>query len=257
MNQWLIDIVGEIQASNDLSDIKTILVKIRENLGFSNISYVIKCPETFTRSLEFFIGDYPSEWIERYGKQGFVNIDPVAIHCFNLQTPYHWMHLNEHPKGIVHQFFGEAAEFKLCDGISIGMPRFDGKTGLISLASDKRMDKNSAQQRHAVIYLNALQPFIYERIRQLMEQSQQHLQSTVNIQLTEREKTCLLWVAEGKTAHEIAAILSVSEATVVFHLKNSIQKLNVTNRSQAIAKAILLGLITPQFPRTSVPTYHF
>lgn len=254
MDQWFVDIIEEIQTSSNLSDIKRALVKIREHLSFSNISYVIKCPETFTRSIELFVGDYPSEWVERYGKQGFVNIDPVAIHCFNLQIPYHWMHLNKHPKGIVHQFFGEAAEFKLCDGISIGSPHFDGKTNLISLASDKRMDKNSTQQRHAIIYLNALQPFIYERIRQLMEQP---LQSTVNIQLTEREKTCLVWVAEGKTAHEIAVILSISEATVVFHLKNSMRKLNVINRSQAIAKAVLLGLISPQFPRNSVPTYHF
>ena len=99
MDQWFVDIIEEIQTSSDLSDIKHALVKIREHLGFSNISYVIKCPETFTRSLELFVGDYPSEWVERYGKQGFVNIDPVAIHCFNLQTPYHWIHLNKHPKG--------------------------------------------------------------------------------------------------------------------------------------------------------------
>ena len=67
----------------------------------------------------------------------------------------------------------------------------------------------------------------------------------------------MLWVAEGKTAQDIATILAVSEATVVFHLKNAMQKLGVTNRSQAIAKAVLLGLIVPQFPKSSVPTYHF
>ncbi len=255
MDQWLVDIIEDIQGCSDLLGIKCVLVKIREHLGFSNISHVIKCPETFTRSSTIFVGDYPSEWIERYGKQGYVNIDPVASHCFNSQTPYHWMHFNEHPEGIVYSFFGEAKEFGLCDGISIGTPHFDGKTSLISLASDKKLVKDSAQQHHAIIYLTALQPFIDERIRQITKQYQKFQQSTVN--LTEREKTCLVWVAEGKTAHDIATILSIAEATVVFHLKNSIQKLNVINRSQAIAKAVLLGLISPQFPRNSVPTYHF
>jgi len=254
MNQWLVDIIEEIQTSNDLSDIKRVLIKTREYLGFNNISYVVKCPETFTRSTTIFVGDYPSEWIERYSKQGYVNIDPVALHCFTSQVPYHWKRINKHTEDVVHNFFGEAEEFKLYDGISVGTPHFDGKIDLISLASDKIIDEDSAQQQHAIINLNALQPFIHERTSKLLQESQH---STVNIQLTEREKTCLVWVAEGKTAQDIAAILSISESTVVFHLKNSIQKLNVTNRSQAIAKAVLLGLISPQFPRNSVPTYHF
>ncbi len=254
MDQWLADIIEEIQTSKDLADIKRILIKIKEYLGFSSVSYVVKCPVSFTRSSTIFVGDYPVEWIERYGKQGYVNIDPVAEHCFNSQIPYHWMRFNEHAEGIVHKFFAEAKEFKLCDGISIGAPHFDGKTDLISLVADKSMVNDSAQERHAVIYLNTLQSFIHERVKQLIEQSKK---GSVNIHLTEREKTCLVWVAEGKTAHEIAAILTISEATVVFHLKNSILKLNVINRSQAIAKAVMLGLITPQFPSNSVPTYHF
>ncbi|HTR01304.1 MAG TPA: helix-turn-helix transcriptional regulator, partial [Candidatus Acidoferrum sp.] len=77
-------------------------------------------------------------------------------------------------------------------------------------------------------------------------------------QLSERELECLLWSAEGKTAEEIATILSISTATVAFHLKNAIQKLNVTNRNQAIAKATLLGIITPQYSTLSTPrTYLF
>ena len=257
MDQWLVGIIEDIQSSTDLSGISSILIKIRERLGFSNVAYVVKCPETFTRSSTIFVGDYPAEWVERYSKQGYVNIDPVAIHCFNSQVPYHWKQFNEHTKGVIYQFYGEAEEFRLYDGLSIGAPHFDGRTGLISLASDKMLADNSTQQRNAIFYMNALGPFIHERIIQLIEQSQEIPQRISNNLLTEREKTCLVWVAEGKTAQDIAAILKISEATVVFHLKNAIQKLNATNRSQAIAKAMLLGLILPQFPGRSVPYYQF
>jgi len=252
MDRWLIDIIEEIQTSNGLAEIKTILVKVKEYLGFDNVLYGIKQPETFTQSSALIISDYPFEWLKRYGEQGYVNIDPVAQHCFSSQIPYPWSGFKKHAKKKeIFQFVGEAGEFKLRDGISVGMPRFDGEAGLISLSTDKVLMANSDR---IIIYLNAIQPFIHERICQMSGKAQY---KNMNVDLTEREKTCLLWVAEGKTAYDISVILSISEATVVFHLKNAIQKLDVTNRSQAIAKAVLLGLIVPQFPLTSVPTYHF
>ncbi len=66
------------------------------------------------------------------------------------------------------------------------------------------------------------------------------------INLTEREKECLLWAAEGKTGWEIANIIRISERTVTFHLQNAAQKLGVVNRQQAISRALSLGLIEPQ-----------
>jgi len=254
MDQWLINTIRKLQTSNDLADIKHVLVKIRKHLGFDNIVYTVKIPETFTKSSLLSIGDYPDEWMERYGKQGYINIDPVVLHCSHLQTPYFWTRFDEHPEGSVRQFVGEAAEFGLCDGISIGMPRFDGKTGVINLSSDHKVDLSAEQCCQIVAYLNALQPCIHERICHVIEHARRN---SVMPHLTKREKTCLLWVAEGKTANDIATILAISESTVVFHLKNAIQKLDVTNRSQAIAKAVLLGLITPQFLSGSVPSYHF
>nr|WP_083219190.1 helix-turn-helix transcriptional regulator [Bradyrhizobium icense] len=61
--------------------------------------------------------------------------------------------------------------------------------------------------------------------------------------LSEREKDCLRWVAEGKSSWEIGKILKVSENTVNFHIKNVMRKLGTTNRIQATVKAIRLNLI--------------
>jgi LuxR family transcriptional activator of bioluminescence operon len=65
-------------------------------------------------------------------------------------------------------------------------------------------------------------------------------------ELTPRERECLLWAAEGKTSWETAQILGISERTVIFHLRNVTEKLNVSSRQQAIARAISQGLIAPQ-----------
>jgi DNA-binding CsgD family transcriptional regulator len=64
------------------------------------------------------------------------------------------------------------------------------------------------------------------------------------VQLTEREKEVLTWVARGKTSSEIAIILALSERTVNFHCDQAMKRLDVINRTQAVAKALAAGLIT-------------
>lgn len=65
------------------------------------------------------------------------------------------------------------------------------------------------------------------------------------VDLTDREKACLGWTALGKSSWEIGKILSISENTVVFHIKNAMKKLRTSNRTLAAFKAIQLGLIKP------------
>jgi DNA-binding CsgD family transcriptional regulator len=45
----------------------------------------------------------------------------------------------------------------------------------------------------------------------------------------------LAWASEGKTAWEIGCILSISQRTVEWHMRQACKKLGATNRSQAIA----------------------
>ena len=61
--------------------------------------------------------------------------------------------------------------------------------------------------------------------------------------LTPRELDCLHWFAEGKTSQEIGIILGISARTVNMHANSIIQKMDASNRINAVAKAIRLGLI--------------
>ena len=62
--------------------------------------------------------------------------------------------------------------------------------------------------------------------------------------LTDREREVLTWVGRGKTSSEIAIILGLRERTVNFHCDQAMKRLDVTNRTQAVATAIAHGLIT-------------
>ncbi|GFM83848.1 helix-turn-helix transcriptional regulator [Pseudomonas cichorii] len=60
--------------------------------------------------------------------------------------------------------------------------------------------------------------------------------------LTHREIEILKWSAEGKTAGDIAIILSLKERTIHFHIASAIQKMGVCNKTAAAVQAALSGM---------------
>ncbi|MDP8965668.1 MAG: response regulator transcription factor [Cyanobacteriota bacterium] len=69
------------------------------------------------------------------------------------------------------------------------------------------------------------------------------LQASHTIHLTEREQEVLHWLVQGASNEEIARHLYITVATVKAHLTAIFEKLKVTSRSQAIVKALKLGLV--------------
>lgn len=63
-----------------------------------------------------------------------------------------------------------------------------------------------------------------------------------DVLLSPRELEILKWVCLGKTYIESAIILGIRERTIKFHMKNIVNKLNVSNAKHAIKKAIELNL---------------
>lgn len=68
-------------------------------------------------------------------------------------------------------------------------------------------------------------------------------EAKVKLHLTEREQEVLHWLVQGASNEEIAAHLYISVATVKAHLTAIFNKLGVTSRTQAIIKALKMGLV--------------
>ncbi len=73
--------------------------------------------------------------------------------------------------------------------------------------------------------------------------SQKSLQSEQQFTLTVRERDVLQLLVEGKSNQKIANQLFVTVATVKAHLTSIFSKLEVKSRTQAIVKALKLGLV--------------
>ena len=62
--------------------------------------------------------------------------------------------------------------------------------------------------------------------------------------LTQRELEVIQLLAEGATNCEIADRLYISQKTTKNHLASIFQKLDVTNRTQALVRAVVMGLVS-------------
>ncbi|MBH8575144.1 response regulator transcription factor [Nostocaceae cyanobacterium CENA369] len=71
----------------------------------------------------------------------------------------------------------------------------------------------------------------------------QSLTAGNGIQLTEREREVLNWLVQGASNEQIAKHLYITVATVKAHLTAIFEKLGVASRTQAIVKALKMGLV--------------
>lgn len=188
--------------------------------------------------------NFPDEWRLQYDMNGYVAIDPVVKHCWTESTAILWskvVYAEGKAGELERKVMDEARQYGLQSGISIPVHGSGAEGGMLSLASrEEHADYDLHDEAGLQIIVHAMQ-----------EATKRFLAKTVAGPLpamenmTPREVECLSWTAKGKTSWEIARILELSENTVIFHLRNAIKKLEVTNRSQAVAKAIALSKIMP------------
>jgi DNA-binding CsgD family transcriptional regulator len=174
-----------------------------------------------------------------------MQIDPVVAHCMKNITPLTWNTVEplEKENRQIRRFMGEARDFGLSSGVSLPVHGSLGETALLSLTSGEDPRQAQKRIREVIPYVYLISAYLHEAVRRVMVNEEIDLGRA---ELTEREKQCLLWAAEGKTAWETAHILNISERTVIFHLQNAAKKLHVVNRQHAVARAVAMGLITPQ-----------
>ncbi len=76
----------------------------------------------------------------------------------------------------------------------------------------------------------------------LLIDSEQHPEVAA---LTQREREVLVLLTQGHANRDIAEKLGIKEITVKVHLKSVFRKFKVSNRTQAVRKAIDLGIASP------------
>ncbi len=179
---------------------------------------------------------FPSEWRKHYDKNDYAKSDMTVEHCRNNVTPLQWIDsgtkLNKQNKKI----FSEAAEFGIVSGISYPFHGVNGENAIFS-ATVSNDFKNSPLRSLTTQF------GLYLIGSTLFDEQRQNQRGEYADVLSKREKECLRWAADGKTAWEISKILTISERTVVFHFENARSKLCTASRIETVSKAILLSIL--------------
>lgn len=185
--------------------------------------------------------DFPKDFLNRYRSLSNQDRDYFRSRCEVSSVPFGW-DLAELPSAEAMQAQPDAGqpdanlvlllqERGLSGGYCIPVRCPFGQSACVVLFSD--------YPQSGIQYPDLIIPIV-ETVEKLV--LEMHRQMIAGYQLTDRERQCLKWVADGKTSNEVAKIVGLSEHTVNHYLISATRKLDSVNRVQAVAKFIRSGI---------------
>lgn len=235
----LCDSFDNLQRAKTSAAIHREIEKFSRQSNFDRFAYVMRIASPSLSSVRINLTDYRREWVERYYAGGYLRIDPIVLHCERSSLPAIWDDSTFHARGAQH-FWEHAQSYGLGSGLTFAVHEQPGVTGILSFSRDKRMDLHGDDLAALVGRAQIFATLVHEAAIRMNVPS---LIPGADLSLTARQRECLKWAAEGKTAHEIGEILNITERTVVYHINNVIHNLDVTNKMQAVMRALFLKLL--------------
>ncbi len=222
----------ECGEAEDLDQVHAAIHHFSQALGFSHflLMHLFSPQRIYSETL--LIPNHPKSWFQRYHTENYYREDPVLEHCQSRTVPLLWQDITLRPG---HRDFVNVAR---AHGLEYGVTfpiHAAGEWGFLSFNWQDRHDPRGPTVNQFLLCGQLFAAHVQDTVRKI--QARRRAPQGRHA-LTQREKQCLLWSAEGKTAWETARILSISERTVVFHLNNAAGKLDASNRTHAAIKAL-------------------
>ena len=183
------------------------------------------------------VTNWPAFLISEYDENRLLENSPVIGHFRNSTEPLIIsldMIKQQRPDGkesIAGQLF-EKHGLHINVFFSVHQP--NGDIGVVGFSGE-----GSEPDQTKLVELHYLTNLLFSKINALRDDPEDK-----NFGLKPREIDCLQWTSQGKTSDEIAIILSLSQHTVNHYLTNAARKLDTTNRTHAVSKAIRLKIIS-------------
>jgi DNA-binding CsgD family transcriptional regulator len=235
----LCDAFEALQSAKTCDELRVEMERFSKQMGFEHFVYALAIDAPSLKQQHYLLNGFPQEWYERYVARGYFKVDPVVRHAQSTSLPAIWTE-DRFRDGKSAEFWEEARAFGLSCGLSFAVHEQPGVTGIFSLARDKPLDLPATDMAALIGRAQMFASMLHHAVSRI---DLPKLLPEQNVTLTPRERECLRWSAEGKTAWEIGRILNIAERTVVFHVNNVTQKLGAANKTQAIVRAVALSLL--------------
>jgi LuxR family transcriptional regulator, quorum-sensing system regulator LasR len=235
--QYLDDIL-QLNDCKTHDEISATLRHLSRRLGFDAFLYGGRFNVGDTRPVEHVETNYSVAWRQRYIRSGYIQLDPTVSHAVGSLRPLVWsndIYLTDAQRG----FREEAAAYGLISGITFPVHSKDGDVALLSLS----LSQSGTEARRHIQETQVWGPLIAMLAHDVMCGAVKRLHNTRQPTLTRRELEVLKWIAAGKSTWEISKLINISEHGVIYHVRNLLQKFDVTSRHQAVVKAMSFRLI--------------
>jgi LuxR family transcriptional regulator, quorum-sensing system regulator BjaR1 len=226
------DLLDEFDRLDNPNDIMSRMSAVLSQFGYTSF-IIATVPEAIGNAQpEYLIDGWPPGWTELYSRKNFYLNDPVVARCRQSVDPFEWREVVYDPETNPRaaQIMHIAEDFKLKKGFVIPIIRDNGlMSGVVMAGERPDFDARAKRAMHliglyahkcAATLLGHEKPIAGARL------------------LSEGEREVLAWTAIGKSSWEISVILDISEAAVVWRVKQAAGKLNAVNRTQAVVNAI-------------------
>lgn len=244
----MLDISQYVYDMRETEDADAAFTVFRKHLDAMGLDMALYSLLTDFRSIGMKAGhgvlyNYPQEWMDWYLDRRYQEIDPVIHIGFSTSEVFRWDQMDRYlPLDRQQQLLmNESREAGLKEGLAVAVHGPAGEVLAMGMASSHGGVDMSPPQLALIRLMVHEFNSAFMRIHADAGRNEQVL-------LTPRERQVLRWLARGKTAPEIAIILSVdgsvSASAVRFHIKNLYGKLGASTAAQAVAKAMSMGCLT-------------
>jgi LuxR family transcriptional regulator, quorum-sensing system regulator LasR len=215
------------------------LSKAAASMGFDHAALQF-APSRLKSAPSVHVSTYSAAWLDECLRLPIATIarDPVLKHLGASVHPIVWGACN-YRSASMDSVYELIQGYGLGSGISVAIRGTQGDYAYLGFSSTaQRVSSRACLVRElGALMLGASAAFVaIERI-----ESSETNKSPVH--LTQREIELLSWSRAGKTAQDCSQILGISQATVHFHLKNAVAKLDAASKQHAVLKALEMRLI--------------
>ncbi|MGO4004616.1 autoinducer binding domain-containing protein [Pseudomonas fluorescens] len=238
MEIWKKVQLKQLASASKLEIAYSIALQFFNNLGYEYCAFSMTSHAPATHLNPVHLNNYPHDWNIQYEQNHYSSIDPIVAHCNRSTLPILW---DSHSFATTPELWHALEDQGLQHGWSqpVHEPR-GAAVGMLSVA--RSHCRVTAFELYEQLGYSV---FICQKLQTLALQLTPgtHPECDNQTHLSPREIEVLKWSAHGKTASDVATILSLSERTVNFHVNSAIKKMGVANKMSAVVAAVKSRMI--------------
>lgn len=233
MFSYVTGVVAQICAANDRERLLSAIQSGLADLNF--VSFNLSCNKRFKR--QFMTEPTLTTWsdsdLKNYVSKQWYEHDPLLDYAAStgdakIWTPDDWKQSPE---------FGDYADFLEYTGIQsvVTVPLTSGPSTVSAITAIAMEAADVSQDTANAVGIIGQIAMMRAELLGLIETSNVAPDNAVVTALSEHQMEILNWAQQGKTNGEIAVITGRSKRTVAYHISETLKKLGVSTRAQAIA----------------------